>query len=200
MQEIQASFAKIQQKIVDLERQADVDENAIVGLEITNKPPHSVLAVHHIFDYKGVEQDEEGYANPPIMPGDRMISVDHHHVKHATKEQLHQLLSGLPNSLVEIDLVRGIGTSNISFSVSLLRHVPGARPGGEADTYSLLTPDERQGASQDNPQIQSYYGNSMERARALATELMLSGTIGQATNTLYVIPRASSAAHLAWRT
>lgn len=65
----------------------------------------------------------------------------------------------------------------------------------EAD--SLVTSYERQGQSHGNPRDQ-IYGNSMERARALATELMLSGKSGQATNSLFVIP--SNAAHLAWRT
>ena len=59
------------------------------GLEVTEKPPHRVLAIDDLVDEHFVQQGASGYSNPIVMPGDRIIKVSGRSAEHVSVKDLH---------------------------------------------------------------------------------------------------------------
>jgi C-terminal processing protease CtpA/Prc len=66
-----------------------------------------------------VLQNQPGYSNPPISPGDTILNVDGMAASHASVEQLCAMLNGPIHSVVHLTLARRTGEL---FTACLLRH------------------------------------------------------------------------------
>ena len=68
-----------------------------------------------------VQQNQPGYSNPPICPGDAILTVDGMAASHVSSEQLYAMLQGPTHSPVHLTLARS-GTDEL-FAACLLRHM-----------------------------------------------------------------------------
>ena len=68
-------------------------EACFCGLEVTTSPPHKVLAVDDLVDVNYVQQGVRGYANPIVMPGDRILAVGGRSAEHVSVNDLHGALA-----------------------------------------------------------------------------------------------------------
>ena len=64
-----------------------------VGLEVDPSPPHAILGIG-LMDVNGILQGEEGYANPCIEQGDRLVAIDGHECVLAPMAQVERLMTG----------------------------------------------------------------------------------------------------------
>ena len=64
------------------EFEPDVVLSGFMGIEVTKKPPYSVLAINDLMDCNAVKQGESGYLNEKIVPGDRIIEVNGQPAEH----------------------------------------------------------------------------------------------------------------------
>jgi hypothetical protein len=94
---------------------------AFIGLQVTETPPHSVVAVEDLVDVNFVRQGAPGYANPVIRPHDRILQIDGVSVGSVSVDELRMLLGGELNSPVSITLARAHGQGK-HYSVTVLRH------------------------------------------------------------------------------
>ena len=68
-------------------------EACFCGLEVTTSPPHKVLAVDDLVDVNYVQQGVRGYANPIVMPGDRILAVGGRSAEYVSVNDLHGTLA-----------------------------------------------------------------------------------------------------------
>ena len=76
-----------------------------VGLEITKTVPHEVISVM-VVDEANLTQDEEGYSNYKILPGDRLLAVNGQQCERVDVQEIHALLKGPAGTAVELSLAR----------------------------------------------------------------------------------------------
>ena len=68
------------------------DPNAcFLGLEVTQQPPHAVVAIDDLVDRHLVSQGEPGYSNPVVGVGDRILAVGGCPAEHVPVQELHGL-------------------------------------------------------------------------------------------------------------
>ena len=86
---------------------------------MTKRPPFIVLQVDDLVDQNGVLQGQMGYSNPLVMPNDTLIRVDGMSVESTTVQNLHHLLGGRTDSLVQLCFSRSTGEE---YTVKAKRH------------------------------------------------------------------------------
>ena len=59
------------------------------GLEVTEQPPHAVVAIDDLVDNRFVQQGDPGYSNPIVHVGDRILAVDGRPAEHVSVPELH---------------------------------------------------------------------------------------------------------------
>lgn len=91
-----------------------------VGLVITREAPHRVMEVADMCDGNGVMQGDEGYSNPAVMAGDRLISIDGVDVEMRPIQEVHALLRGPSGTKLQLRLARG----RHAFKIVVMRHLP----------------------------------------------------------------------------
>jgi hypothetical protein len=64
-------------------------EACFAGLEVTQQPPHAVVAVDDLVDPNFVPQGKPGYSNPVVRVGDRILAVSGRPAEHVPVQQLH---------------------------------------------------------------------------------------------------------------
>ena len=93
----------------------------MIGLQISDHPPYSVVSAKDIVDVNHVRQGAPGYANPEVRPNDRILRVDGVSAATVPVETLKRMLGGELNSPVCITLARAHGQGK-HFTVTVLRH------------------------------------------------------------------------------
>ena len=73
----------------DDDRMTQYAESCYAGLEVTTLPPHRVLKVRDLVDEFGVKQGVQGYGNPVVIAGDRILSIGGEPAEHVSMPQLH---------------------------------------------------------------------------------------------------------------
>ena len=115
-----------------------------VGLVVTREVPHLVTQVADLCDANGLVQGDEGYANPVVMPGDRLLAIDGVPVEWlaisevcalcpcmlpgiqpvyhqpTSRTQVHALLRGPVGTLLVVE----IGRVDRAFAIVVQRHLP----------------------------------------------------------------------------
>ena len=59
------------------------------GLEVTEQPPHAVVAIDDLVDPHFVTQGDPGYSNPTVHVGDRILAVAGRPAEHVPVRELH---------------------------------------------------------------------------------------------------------------
>ena len=93
----------------------------MIGLQISDHPPYTVLSAEDLVDVNHVRQGAPGYGNPEVRPNDRILRVDGVSAVSVPVETLKRMLGGELNSPVCITLARAHGQGK-HFSVTILRH------------------------------------------------------------------------------
>lgn len=106
-------------------------EECFCGLQVTPECPHRIISADDCCDCNFNKQDSMVYINEVVTPGDIILMVDGKYVQKAPTDELHQLLQGPLNSIVELTLARK--DTGKQYSVLLLRHLAHAfeKPDGE---------------------------------------------------------------------
>ena len=102
------------------EKEREAKEGGFVGLQVTEVPPHFVKQVSDLVDRNFIRQDQPGYSNPKIVPGDRILQVNGTDAEHVTLEALQSMLKGPLHSTVLLSLARAV--TGARYSVEALRH------------------------------------------------------------------------------
>jgi hypothetical protein len=108
------------QQTPDAKPVAVTEEGGFVGLQVTELPPHVVKQVDDLVDRNFLRQDQPGYHNPKILPGDRILQVDGRDAEHATLDALQKMLKGPLHSTVLLYLARA--DTGERYTVEALRH------------------------------------------------------------------------------
>eukprot|EP00282_Hemiselmis_andersenii_P007216 CAMPEP_0114164830 /NCGR_PEP_ID=MMETSP0043_2-20121206/30893_1 /TAXON_ID=464988 /ORGANISM="Hemiselmis andersenii, Strain CCMP644" /LENGTH=71 /DNA_ID=CAMNT_0001261549 /DNA_START=1 /DNA_END=213 /DNA_ORIENTATION=+ len=69
---------------------------------ISETTPHTVQQVLDLMDPSGRMQGEQGYSNPPLLPGDKLIAVDHIKVADMDVGFVHVALRGERMTVVHV--------------------------------------------------------------------------------------------------
>jgi len=111
--------------------QAAGTEECFCGLRVTPECPHRIISADDCCDVNMNAQDSMAYINEVITPGDIILMVDGKYVQKTPTDELHELLQGPLNSIVELTLARK--DSGKQYSVLLLRHLAHTieKPDGE---------------------------------------------------------------------
>ena len=64
-------------------------EACFAGLEVTQQPPHAVVAVDDLVDPNFVPQGKPGYSNPVVRVGDRILAVSGRPAEHVPVQEFH---------------------------------------------------------------------------------------------------------------
>jgi hypothetical protein len=64
-------------------------EGHYAGLEVTERPPHQVVAVDDLVDSNFLTQGQNGYSNPSVSIGDRILAVDGRPAEYVSVGELH---------------------------------------------------------------------------------------------------------------
>jgi hypothetical protein len=170
------------------------DEEAHVGLLISNSAPHVIMEVRDVV-YPSECQNEHR-----ILQGDVLVAVDCYPVVHVTAKRLHSLLAGEPYSHVRLTLSRETSDleEGLEYAVTLGRHL--SEQHMPVEDCELVESDSLEDAAPVSPAESSHLA-ALERARAHAVELMMR-PCAQAS-ALNVVARpggamTSTIAHLAW--
>ena len=70
-------------------KQCTRPEACFAGLEVTQKPPHAVVAVDDLVDPNFVPQGKPGYSNPVVRVGDRILVVSGRPAEHVPVQEIH---------------------------------------------------------------------------------------------------------------
>jgi len=65
------------------------EDACFAGLEVTEQPPHAVVAIDDLVDNRFVKQGDPGYSNPIVHVGDRILAVDGRPAEHVSVQELH---------------------------------------------------------------------------------------------------------------
>ncbi len=118
-------------------RACSVAAAAMIGLQISDHHPYSVVSAEDLVDVNHVRQGAPGYANPEVRPNDRILRINGVSAASVPVETLKRMLGGEPNSPVCITLARAHGQGK-HFSVTVLRRAGAA--GRETDVWEEDTP------------------------------------------------------------
>jgi hypothetical protein len=92
--------------------------------QVTKRSPFVVLKVDDLMDKNGVMQGEPSYTNAAVLPTDRLLLVGGVCVENTTVVQLHDLLGGPIDSIVELVFCRA--QTGEQYSIQARRHAPHA--------------------------------------------------------------------------
>mmetsp|Transcript_5357 Transcript_5357/g.12936 ORF Transcript_5357/g.12936 Transcript_5357/m.12936 type:complete len:226 (+) Transcript_5357:79-756(+) len=90
-----------------------------LGFFFTRTTPHLVDEVVSLVDRNGVRMGSPGYANPPILPGDKILYIEDMKADMAPTEAVKSALQGGRPTTVTITFQRGEGQP---FTATLMRH------------------------------------------------------------------------------
>jgi len=93
--------------------------------QVTKRSPFVVLKVDDLMDKNGVMQGEPSYTNPAVLTSDRLLLVGGVSLEKTTVVQLHDLLGGPIDSIVELVFCRAQTGEN--YSIEARRHAPHAK-------------------------------------------------------------------------
>jgi len=93
--------------------------------QVTKRSPFVVLKVDDLMDKNGVMQGEPSYTNAAVLPTDRLLLVGGVCVENTTVVQLHDLLGGPIDSIVELVFCRA--QTGEQYSIQARRHAPHAK-------------------------------------------------------------------------
>ena len=93
--------------------------------QVTKRSPFVVLKVDDLMDKNGVMQGEPSYTNAAVLANDRLLLVGGVCVEKTTVVQLHDLLGGPIDSIVELVFCRA--QTGEQYSIQARRHAPHAK-------------------------------------------------------------------------
>jgi hypothetical protein len=119
------------------------------------------MEVADMCDVKGIMQGEEGYSNPAVLPGDRLIAIDGVPIEMRPIGEVHALLRGPSGSQLELELARG----RHAFKIVVMRHLPhrggDLTPRGAARPLPRAPATPRQLSSSQMPRAQMHQHASL---------------------------------------
>jgi hypothetical protein len=106
----------------DCEPQGALDhaEMGYVGLNISHTCPHRVISIVDLVDEAGRQQGHKEYSNVAVHPDDTLIRIDGQDIESKPIEEIHGMISGRMNSVVELTLQRN--TTGKVYSLRARRH------------------------------------------------------------------------------